>query len=246
MPRPLWSALILFAVLLPFGCSEKTEEAVEPYAEPPRTHTKQAGKGAATGRKKPKTVSDAGYGAAGLSKVRRPPYELLPPEQVAALADEPDADEMTMVFVGDIMLENDDRAHLRAHGYRYPFAGTAPLLQKAVFPLLVSPGTVRVKLQLLAHHSGGLLPRFRQGVPLVRYRPPGRRVPQWAAGPARIHTTSPGSESCNWLPAESADRQHIASLAGRRDIRSAVISGPHLAVRGAGSDHLVALRGPVP
>jgi poly-gamma-glutamate synthesis protein (capsule biosynthesis protein) len=38
---------------------------------------------------------------------------------------------MTMVFVGDIMLENADRAYLQAHGYSYPFAGTAALLQKA-------------------------------------------------------------------------------------------------------------------
>jgi poly-gamma-glutamate synthesis protein (capsule biosynthesis protein) len=50
---------------------------------------------------------------------------------VAAIADEPRPDEMTLVFVGDIMLDNAMHAVVAERGHDHPFAGTAPLLRQA-------------------------------------------------------------------------------------------------------------------
>jgi poly-gamma-glutamate synthesis protein (capsule biosynthesis protein) len=82
---------------------------------------------------------------ARLKKTRRPPLELQPPDRVEAIADEPTAAEMTLVFVGDILLGNSMQSALKQHGYRYPFEGTAPLLQKADLTIGNLEGSIAVR-----------------------------------------------------------------------------------------------------
>jgi poly-gamma-glutamate capsule biosynthesis protein CapA/YwtB (metallophosphatase superfamily) len=123
---------VLAAFTLLCGCSEPTEAPdTSAQGQPPQAAPAKTGNRTNYAQKKPGPVDDSGYGVARLTRSPRPPYELQPLDRVAAIANEPGSDEMTLVFVGDIMLGHAMLPQLKRHGYRYPFEGTAPLLQQA-------------------------------------------------------------------------------------------------------------------
>lgn len=88
---------------------------------------------------------DQGYGTANLHKPRRPRLELMPTSRVVAIGSESHPDEISLVFVGDILLGHAMTSHLARHGYHWPFKATAPLLQQADLTVANHEGSLLVR-----------------------------------------------------------------------------------------------------
>jgi len=95
-----------------------------PSAQPDAPQTAPA-------RQQAKKGPDLGYTAAGIVRRRRPKLQIMPVSDVHAIAADVGPDELSLLFVGDVLLGHKLDAYQADHGDHYAFAHTAPLLQQA-------------------------------------------------------------------------------------------------------------------